>query len=404
MTRRERVLKALNFENIDRLPKDLGGMGSSGISCFAYEKLVRHLNLPERRTKVWDTCQMLAIPDIDVLDALDCDVVMLTGLGVTNAFEQPELWKPYDFNRRLLTGAVMNPDIYEIQENNTIIQSGYLKMPENAYVFDHDHAGQIFNVFDDNLIKDRLEDIIVEMEALMPSDETLRMLENTCKRIKDSTDRAVFFNGYSAIMGFRNGIVNYSMLCLLEPDYIHDVHKLLTIMNIKRLKLFLQAVAPYVDIMSSTGDDMGTQQSTIIAPETFDKLFKPYMREVNLVLHKTAPHIKTFMHSCGAIYDLIDMIIETDINILNPVQWSAGSHGFKEWKDKARNRLVLWGGGVNSQTTLPFGSIADVENEVGEVCRYMKIDGGYVFNGIHNILAEISADKISTMYKTAAKY
>lgn len=404
MTRRERVLEALSFKPTDKLPKDLGGMGSTGISCFAYEKLVRHLSLPKRYTKIWDTGQMIAIPDLDVLDALDCDVVMLTGAGTTNAFEQPEFWKPYNFNGRLETGAVMNPETFEVKDDGSIVQLGCLTMPLDSYVFDCEHAGQIFNVYDDELIKEKFEDIENQMEACMPQDDYLRMLENTCKRIKDSTDRAVFFNGYNAVMGFRGGIVNYSMLCLLEPDYVHDVHRLMTRLNIKRLKLFLQAVAPYVDIMTSTCEDMGTQNATIIAPETFDEMFKPYMREVNLTLHKIAPHIKTFMHSCGAIYDIIDSIIDMDVDILNPVQWSAGGHSFKEWKDKARNRIALWGGGVNSQVTLPIGTVEDVERETGEVCEYMKQSGGYVFNCIHNILAEISPEKVVAMYKTASRY
>ena len=95
------------------------------------------------------------------------------------------------------------------------------------------------------------------------------------------------------------------------------------------------------------------------------------------------------------------MIIESGFNILNPAQWPAGGKTFKEWKDKARNRISLWGGGVNAQHTLPWGSVEDVVREVKEIVQYMRQDGGYVFNSIHNILAEIEPEKIIAMYKTA---
>ena len=404
MTGRERVLKAVSFQPTDRLPKDLGGMGSSGISCFAYEKLRRHCGLPPQPTKVWDTGQMLALPDLDVLDLLGCDVVTLTGTGATNAFPQPPLWQPYTFNGRLPTGVVMHPEDFAVRKDGTIVQWGSAYMVPGSSVFDTEHAGQIMNVYDEELMKEEPADIEREMNACMPTDAELRNLENTARRIRDESDRALFFSGYNAVFGFRGGIVNYSMLCLLEPDYVRDVHTLMTRLNTRRLMAYLQAVGPYVDIMTSTCEDMGTQNATIISPQTFRELFWPYMLQVNLALRKACPHIKTFMHSCGAIFDILDDIMEMGVDILNPVQWSAGGHSFREWKDKTRGRMALWGGGVNSQVTLPFGSVDDVRAEVGEVCRCMKQGSGYVFNNIHNLLADIPPEKILAMYAEAGRY
>jgi len=99
----------------------------------------------------------------------------------------------------------------------------------------------------------------------------------------------------------------------------------------------------------------------------------------------------------------MDYIIDANFNILNPVQWSAGDKGYKEWKDKARNRITLWCGGVDSQHVLPFGKISDIEEQVEQVVKYMKKDGGYVFNNIHNITAEIDPKKIIAMYKSAKR-
>jgi uroporphyrinogen decarboxylase len=113
--------------------------------------------------------------------------------------------------------------------------------------------------------------------------------------------------------------------------------------------------------------------------------------------------VKTVFHCCGAVYDLIEMIIESGFDILNPVQWSAGQHTYRQWKDKCRNRIALWGGGINGQVTLPMGTIADIEREVFEVVSYMSRDGGYVFSSAHNILAETEPEKIIAMYNSAMK-
>ena len=100
MTPRQRVLATLNFQTPDRQPKDMGGMLSTGISAFAYPKLIEALGLPPRLPKLYDTGQMLAMPDLDVLDALGCDCVVVC-YGATNAFEQQDFWHPYDFAGRL---------------------------------------------------------------------------------------------------------------------------------------------------------------------------------------------------------------------------------------------------------------------------------------------------------------
>ncbi|MFW6303796.1 MAG: hypothetical protein ACOC2L_04170, partial [Candidatus Sumerlaeota bacterium] len=140
MQSRERVMRALNFESVDRLPRDLGGMRSTCISAFAYPKLVEALGLAPRKPKVYDIGQMLALPDMDVLDALGCDVAMVER-GVTNAFEQAEIWKPYDFGGRL-EALVLNPEIFEARQDGSVVtRSGQTMLPAST-VFDNEHGGQ----------------------------------------------------------------------------------------------------------------------------------------------------------------------------------------------------------------------------------------------------------------------
>ena len=186
---RERVLKALNFETPDRLPKDLGGMRSTGVSAFAYPRLVAALGLPPRTPRVEDTVQMLALPDLDVLDALGCDVVTVSD-GVTNAFHQPRKWHSYDFNGRL-PARVLRPARFKVQDEGVIHQGKY-RMPPSSYVFDELHAGQPLNLTDE-LPKVNLRELERKLQREELRDKEIVALRELCRRARESSDRAVFF-------------------------------------------------------------------------------------------------------------------------------------------------------------------------------------------------------------------
>jgi uroporphyrinogen decarboxylase len=170
--------------------------------------------------------------------------------------------------------------------------------------------------------------------------------------------------------------------------------------NIRRL---MPEIRDDVDVIWLASDDWGTQKSTIASPKVFRSLFLPYRSRINDACHAPAPHVKTFLHSCGAIYSLLDFIVESGFDILNPVQWTAGGRSYTEWKDKARGRLALWGGGVDSQHTLPLGTVDDVAQEARQVVDYLRGDGGFIFCNIHNILAEIAPEKVIAMYRAAGE-
>jgi uroporphyrinogen decarboxylase len=400
-TPRERLLAATAFRETDRVPMDLGGMGSTSISCFAYPNLVRALGLPPRPPRVCDTGQMLALPDIDVLDALGCDVATAS-VGYTNAYEQPGLWRPYGFNGRL-AACVQHPEAFRVLENGNIAQDGGRVMPLNSFVFDEEHGGQPVDLNAD-IPKPDLKKLKKEFDAwTLPEAEKRRIIEH-CRRARESTDRAIFFDGPRADIGIgaHYGIGIFPLLCLTEPEFVAELHELTLNHAVRRLESFLPDIGPYIDIYMCNSDDWGIQMQTIAPPRVFEELFQPHYRRFNDAVHAMAPNVKTFFHSCGAIYDIIDNIVAAGFDILNPVQWTAGGHSYKEWKDKARNRITLWGGGVNTQTTLPLLGVADVESEAREITRYMKQDGGFVFCAIHNILAEIPGEKVAAMYRAAA--
>jgi uroporphyrinogen decarboxylase len=403
MTARERVLKAMAFEETDRVPMDLGGMPSTCISCFAYPRLVAELGLPPRRPRVYDTGQMLALPDLDVLDALDCDVVT-ADLVVSNAYDNPALWKPFDFGGRL-SALVREPERFTVLPDGTVSQApGPSLMPPQSHVFESEHGGQPL-VFDGELPKPDLDALRREGKRSQPTDAQVRAAAEHLRRVRESTDRAVLFCGPSAGLGIANfsGLAIFPMLCLTEPDFVHELHEIVIEDAIARMQAYLSEVHPFIDVYQCCSDDWGTQQSTIAAPETFHELFLPYYRRFTDAIHAVAPNVKTFLHSCGAIYDILDDVVESGFNVLNPVQWTAGGHSYREWKDKCRGRIALWGGGVNAQETLPLGTQEDVAREAAEITRYMRQDGGFVFNSIHNILAEVPPKNVVAMYRAAAE-
>lgn len=402
MTRRERVMAALNMQVPDQVPKDLGGMLSTGISAFAYPKLVKALGLPERLPKVHDSFQMLALPELDVLDALDCDVVTING-HVTNAFEQPELWKPYDYAGRL-PSLVLYPESF-VEEADGTVTCGGSRMVKDSYVFDVEHGGQPIDLSAD-IPKPDLDEVREALEKGRPTDEAIDNVVELCRKVRESTDRAVFVSCPLSTMlsiGAVAGIGVFPVLCLLDPDYVRQYHEIMTDEALDRVHRILPRIAPCVDIVMMGADDWGTQNATIASPDTFRELFQPYIRRVTDECHRLAPDVKLFLHSCGALYEIIEAVADAGFDILNPVQWPAGGRSYREWKDRARGRIALWGGGVNAQATLPLGTVDDVRAEVKEVVSYLKQDGGYIFCNIHNLLAEIPPEKIIAMYEEAAK-
>ena len=400
MTRRERVLAALGFRETDRVPMDLGGMDSSGVSCFAYPGLVAALGLPPRLPRVHDTGQMLALPDLDVLDALDCDVATVR-LDLTNAYPQDGLWHPYDFNGRL-PARVRYPEKFAVREDGTIFQ-GDRTMPPAAHVFEQEHGGQPFSL-DGDIPKPDIAAVAAAMDKNRLRDRDIQRVKEHCARARDTTDRAILFGGPPCPIGIGSytGIALFPVLCLTEPDYVAELHDTVTTLHTAEIAELLDAIHPYIDIYHVTSDDWGTQTHCIASPQTYRDLFRPYYRRINETIHQTAPELKTFLHTCGAVFDLLDDFIESGFDAINPVQWPAGELGYRAWKDKTRGRIALWGGGVQTQSTLPLGSIGEIEREVAEVVAYLRQDGGYVFAAIHNLLAEIPGDKIAAMYRIAA--
>jgi uroporphyrinogen decarboxylase len=244
------------------------------------------------------------------------------------------------------------------------------------------------------------------MEQARITDEQVRATAALARRVRASTDRAVFLTDHCGAgigIGGHSGIGIFPIICKLEPGYVHELHEIAIERAVFNVRALLPEVRDSVDVIMTTADDWGTQNTLIASPATFRDLFLPYYRRLNDEIHGLAPGMKVYMHNCGAIYDILDMISDSGFDVLNPVQWPAGGHSYAEWKDRVGGRLAFWGGGLDTQHTLPYASADAVRREVREVVACMKQGGGYVFTNIHNLLAETSADKVVAMYGAASE-
>ena len=172
---------------------------------------------------------------------------------------------------------------------------------------------------------------------------------------------------------------------------------------LKNLQIYKEAVGNKIQIVMVSGTDFGTQNGSFISPEMYRDIYKPYHKKINDWIHENTDW-KTFYHSCGAISNLLDDFVDAGIDIINPVQCSAAGMDAKALKEKYKGKLVFWGGGVDTQHTLPFGTKEAVVEEVKERMGILGEGGGYVFNTIHNVVANTPIDNLKAMYETVQKY
>lgn len=396
---RQRVRTALEHKEPDMVPVDFGGMRSTGISAMAYNRLKEHLNINKGVTKLYDVFQQLAEPEEEVLRIMGADVVQLHryepsfGINISR-------WKdgilpdgskcivPYDFNPLLNE----NGDMDLISEGKVIA-----RMPKGGLYFDMMH----FPYKDVTCIDD-----IDKMPLTEISDEELSYLKAQAKKLYTKTSYAILasFGGNILEAGQLDwGYEKFFMEMALNPDLIHYYLERKTQAYMRDLEKMLGAVGQYIDVIQF-GDDLGTQENPQISTQMYREVIKPYHCRQYQFVRNNYPQVKVFLHSCGAISDLIPDLIDAGVQILNPIQLSARNMDAASLKKKYGKDLAFWGGGANTQTTVTFGRIKDIEKEVKELMEIFAPGGGFVFTQIHNIQADIPPEKVMAIYNTANKY
>jgi hypothetical protein len=414
MTPKERVRAAIEHRQPDKLPLDFGSSFITGIHCSVVENLRRHYRLEPRAVKVCEPYQMLGLVEDDLLDAMGIDTAPVfpnrTIFGFVN-----EDWKPW---RTPWGQDVRVSRHFEVDErpdgtyiypkgDRSAAPSGHL--PTTGFFFDSIVRQE--EIDEDNL---KVEDNLEEFGPMKPGEE--QYWREQAQLARDS-QRAIVthLNGtalgdialvpapfLTAPKGVRD-IAQWYMTVATDPDFVQDLFDRQVEIAIGNLEK-LQAIAgDVIDVVVVCGTDFGTQESTFCSCATYDAIWLPRYKRINDWIH-THTTWKTFKHSCGAIESFLPGIIESGFDIINPVQCSAKGMDPKLLKERHGDRITFWGGGVNTQKTLPFGSPGEVRREVLERCETFAPGGGFVFNAIHNVQALTPTANVVAMIEAVREF
>jgi uroporphyrinogen-III decarboxylase len=194
------------------------------------------------------------------------------------------------------------------------------------------------------------------------------------------------------------GVQEWYMATVTNRDYVLKVFECQCECALKSIERLAAAVGERVQVVFVSGTDFGTQTSQFCSVQTYRELYQPFHKAVNDQIHKLTKW-KTFIHSCGAVRPFIPEFIEAGFDILNPVQCSARGMDPRTLKREFGKDIVFWGGGVDTQKTLPFGKPEEVYREVRERIDIFGEGGGYVFNSTHNVQSNVPTENILAMFR-----
>ncbi|MBL7198739.1 MAG: methyltransferase [Anaerolineae bacterium] len=418
MNSRERVTKSLNHQEPDHIPLDLGGSSVTGMHVSVVYGLRQALGLdaPGTPVKVIRPYLMLGEVKLDLVEALGIDVVRLAGTNTMFGY-RAEDWKPwttFDGTPVLVPGGFNtdpepNGDLLQYPEGEkTLPPSG--RMPRDGWYFDAIIRQEPID--DEHL---NVEDNLEEFGLL--SDGELAALGQEAERLHTQTDRAILakfsgtaFGDIAAVpapwlrrpKGIRD-VAEWYMSTVTRREYIYQVFERQSEIALANLERIYRSVGDRVSAVYLTGTDFGMQTGPFLSPQTYRELYQPFHRRLNDWIHQHTGW-KTFMHSCGSVASLLKDFIEAGFDILNPVQCSAAGMEPAELERRFGDRIVFWGGGVDTQHTLPFGTPEQVRHQVRERIRAFGPGGGFVFNPIHNVQPGTPIENLMAMFEALHEF
>jgi len=399
-TSRKRVLASVEHKEPDRVPIDLGGTICSGIMAQTLHRLRQRLGLKERKVKVYDVFQMLGEVEIDVVEKLHIDVLPVEPpalfFGIKRENYKP--WKLFD-GTPVLVPADFNVKIDE--EGNWLLHEGgdpeapvVGKMPKDGYYFD-----DLTAIWSSSELQYPSLDNLREQYLL--TEEEMEFMAKHASFLRKETDKALIGGLWlKSGLGIIGSIPDFLALIALDKGYVKEfLHKKHEII-MENLRLLWEALGDNIDIIILEGFDFGAQNSELISPTDFKELYLPFYRKQFTWVHENTSW-KTFQHCCGSITKILPFLVNAGLDIINPVQTSASGMEPKWLKEQFGDRITFWGGGVNTQKTLPFGTPEEVSKEVEERIKIFAPGGGYVFCAIHNIQYGVPIDNIIAAFETA---
>ena len=405
---RENFKKTINHQQPDKVVVDFGSSPVTGIHAVIVEKLREYYGLEKKPVKIIEPYQMLGELDADLMKEMNVDVIGLG--GENNMFGIPnrtwKLHKTFWGQEVLFPGGSnftynSNGDMLIHPEGDTSVPPSAI-MPKTGFFFDAiERKGPV----DDSALK--LEDNLEEFGRV--TDHDLVWWKEQVQTAGKS-EKAVLANlGGTALgdialvpavqlkdpKGIR-GVAEWYISTLIREDFIKELYDRQTDIAIENLKDFYQVIGNKIDVVYICGADFGTQNSTFCSPETFARVWLPYYKKVNDWIHQNTGW-KTFKHSCGSIISLLDLFIEAGFDIINPVQINAEGMDPKELKRRFGEKIVFWGGGVDTQGVFAFGSPQQVKEQVKRQVGILNENGGFVFNTVHNIQANVPFENVVAM-------
>jgi len=411
MTSRERLRAALAHRQGDRPPMDFGATHVTGMNVSTVHKL-RQALLGEKdyRVKVIEPYQMLGEIDPKLAEALGVDVVGVMGPRTMFGFENRD-FKPltlFDGTEVLVPGMFNittdeKGDWYIYPEGDTSVPpSG--RMPKDGFYFDAICRQEPID--EDNLsVADNLE----EFGPL--AKETVDFMVASARRAAAAEKGAILsapgtaFGDIALVpamwmkrtKGIRD-VAEWYMATAANRPYVRAIFEKQCEIGLANLAVLAKALGDDVQAAFVTGTDFGTQNGLFISPDAYRDLYQPFHKQITGFIHANT-NWKVFIHSCGAVAELIPDFIESGFDILNPVQCSACGMDPQMLKDKFGDRMTFWGGAVDTQKTLPFGTARQVYDEVRRRIEILGKGGGFVFNAIHNIQAGVPIENVLALFR-----
>ena len=401
MNSRERVLSALNHVEPDRVPIDFSGHRSSGIAAIAYRKLREFLGLSQKPIRIYDIIQQLAIVDNDVLDFFGVDTIEMG-----RAFALKEK----DWNDWILPDGtdcqVPAWSIPERERDRWVLRSKTGKiigqMPDGALYFEQVYYPFYDGTEDINNLSQAFDDCIWTTISAPPGPVSDEEIRRTAKKFRENQNRAIIglFGGNLLELGqmfYRND--HFLMKLADEPKKVHQFLDKLVEKHMGNLDKYLNNVGPYIDIILF-GDDLGMQSGPQISAKMYREFFKPG-HQIMWERAKKLADVKIMLHCCGGVYELLPDLIDAGLDAINPVQISCGGMDPKRLKREFGKDITFWGGACDTQTKLPGGTPEQINAHVKEQVEIFKSGGGFVFQQVHNILADIPPENVAAMFEAA---
>jgi len=413
MNARARLQAALQHQQPDRPPVDFGATFITGIHVSTVSRLRRRvLGQPDFRVRVIEPYQMLGEVDDELRAALGIDVIGCPPRRSMFGTESKD-WKPFrlfDGTECLVPGAfnlTPAPDggwLMYPEGDVSAPASGH--MPAEGYFFDA--IVRQPPVDEDHLDpRDNMEEFGLLSEAdLAYYQQRKRWFE---ERGESGTILIIPGTAFGDIAlvpapwlkhpkGIRD-IAEWYMSTRARRDYVWQIFERQCEFAIQNLATLIDLFGDVVQAAVITGTDFGTQRGLFISLQAYRDLFKPFHKQVNDFVHRHSKW-KTFIHSCGSVYQLLPDFVDAGFDILNPVQCSAAHMDAARLKREFGGSLVFWGGGVDTQQTLAFGTPEQVRTEVRERIDIFNRGGGFVFNAVHNIQGNTPIENLEALFDT----